>query len=241
VGRGEAWTKRIKPEAPSPLPKVIVAPIAAGTKVLASTKSSIYKFIRSHYNDAQAVEKEGLGFLSAAHANRDVKAVVIRGISDLVDDKDEDDVRGFQDSASRHAAAFAFELLANWNLGDISKKDQMEEEMKLLIAPLFAKFNKNVNILSFMSLYLISRIGTFPDRQDREELEILERDLEEIMRSYGWLAQSSLYSQIKAFLDLKPKYDQRKRSDAWNILNNISKLVKTRYEELRAELKSDSQ
>jgi len=113
VARDNTWIKRIKPNIFHSKPKAIVAPIAAGPKVLTSTKSVFYKFIRSNYNDAQAVEMEGLGFLSAAHANQGVKALVIRGISDLIDGKDNADSGGSQDLASKHAAAFAFEVLAN--------------------------------------------------------------------------------------------------------------------------------
>jgi hypothetical protein len=112
VAKDDAWIKRIKPNAPHSIPKAIVGPIAAGPKVVASAKSSIYRFIRSNYNDAQAVEMEGLGFLSAADANQEVKALVIRGISDSIDDKEKADSEGSQVIASRHAAAFAFEVLA---------------------------------------------------------------------------------------------------------------------------------
>lgn len=114
VIRENAWINRIKPMAPDSFPKALVGPIAAGAKVVASTRSSIYKFIISNYNDALAVEMEGLGFLSAANANSDVDALVVRGISDMIDNKDEDDAKGDQIVASRNAAAFAFEVLANY-------------------------------------------------------------------------------------------------------------------------------
>jgi len=105
------WLKRL-PAVPEPIPRVFVAPIAAGEKVIASTQSEVSEFLRENYGDAIAVEMEGFGFLEAARANQQVSAMVIRGISDLIDGKSAVDKVGYQEIASRHASAFAFEVLA---------------------------------------------------------------------------------------------------------------------------------
>jgi nucleoside phosphorylase len=108
--RRNDWLKRLS--VTEPIPRAVVAPIAAGEKVISSTKSEVFQFLRSNYGDAVAVEMEGLGFLEAARANQQVSAMVIRGISDLIDNKAKVDKAGYQEIAARHASAFAFELLA---------------------------------------------------------------------------------------------------------------------------------
>ena len=80
---------------------------------MASTSSPTYKLLRQHFGDVVAVEMEGLGVLRAGHANADVRILVVRGISDMIDDKADADAHGSQELASAHAAAFAFEVLAH--------------------------------------------------------------------------------------------------------------------------------
>jgi nucleoside phosphorylase len=96
-------------------PTIYVKPIAAGEKVIASRKAAVYEYLREYYDDAIAVEMEGFGFLKATQQVKNVSAMVIRGISDLIDSKNDDSVEPEpirQDRASRHASAFAFTLLA---------------------------------------------------------------------------------------------------------------------------------
>ena len=82
--------------------------------MVTSTRTRLYKFLRKTYGDAVAVEMEGRGFLKATRANRQVEALVVRGISDLLAGKSEADASGSQEVAARHAAAFAFEVLAKY-------------------------------------------------------------------------------------------------------------------------------
>ncbi|MEC4817259.1 MAG: 5'-methylthioadenosine/S-adenosylhomocysteine nucleosidase [Scytonema sp. PMC 1069.18] len=115
--RKSDWLRRLG-SIPNPEPSVFVAPIAAGEKVVASTESWVWDFLRSNYGDAVAVEMEGRGLLQATHANQQVSALIIRGISDLIDGKSEADKAGWQKIAASHASAFAFEILAKLNLID---------------------------------------------------------------------------------------------------------------------------
>jgi nucleoside phosphorylase len=88
----------------------MVAGVASGEKVVAATQSDTYKEIRSQESHLVAVEMEGFGFLSSAERNP-VKAIVIRGISDLLDDKDPTGDQVWQPIASANASAFGFHLL----------------------------------------------------------------------------------------------------------------------------------
>jgi formylglycine-generating enzyme required for sulfatase activity len=109
--RKDNWLQHLG-QVPNPPPTVFVKPIAAGGKVISSSLSEAYKLIKSNFEDTLAVEMEGYGFLKATFANPQVDALVIRGISDLIDNKDKADKAGFQDIASCHATAFAFQILA---------------------------------------------------------------------------------------------------------------------------------
>jgi nucleoside phosphorylase len=106
------WLQRIKEPMPTPEPSAFVGAIAAGDKVVASTNSDVYRLLRLNYGDALAVEKESHGFLKAVRANKKMDALIIRGISALIDGKSDADARGSQQTAARHASAFAFEVLA---------------------------------------------------------------------------------------------------------------------------------
>ena len=113
VARKKQWVNRIKMinggEVDSP-PNALVGPIAAGEKVIASTDSAAYAAIRRYFSDALAIEMESFGFFRAVYANRNIQALAIRGISDLIDGKHAADAGGSQERAVSHAAAFTFEV-----------------------------------------------------------------------------------------------------------------------------------
>jgi nucleoside phosphorylase len=112
--RREDWISRIQGRKRKS--KAWIAPIVSGEKVIASRRAALYRCIRSHFGDAVAVEMEGLGFLNAAEANRQISSLVVRGISDLLDRKAKADATGSQNRAARHASAFAFQVLSKLNL-----------------------------------------------------------------------------------------------------------------------------
>jgi tetratricopeptide (TPR) repeat protein/nucleoside phosphorylase len=112
----DEWLARLDGSPPDPAPRVFIGALAAGEKVLASTQSRLARLLKATYGDALAIEMEGHGFLHAARVNHTVHGLVIRGISDLIDDKPVADAGGWQHIAARHAAAFAFQVLATFTL-----------------------------------------------------------------------------------------------------------------------------
>lgn len=114
--RKNDWLQQIRGVPSDALPTAFVGPIAAGEKVIASTKSAVAIFVKEHYGDTLAVEMEGYGFLLAAHAHPQIEALVVRGISDRLDGKQEADAANMQQIAAQHASAFAFQVLATLDL-----------------------------------------------------------------------------------------------------------------------------
>jgi nucleoside phosphorylase len=120
VARQGQWRQRLL-KSILPEPQAFVGPIASGERVIASTHSRTYALLRKSFNDALAVEMEGYGFLYSAFTNRQVEALVVRGISDLLDQKSEDalgrkieDEEEHQQRAAECASAFAFEVLSTF-------------------------------------------------------------------------------------------------------------------------------
>jgi nucleoside phosphorylase len=134
------WLQRFKFDADN-APHVFVAPIAAGEKVVASTQSTIGKFLQLNYGDAIAVEMEGRGLLQAAHANQQVSALIIRGISDLIDGKSEADAAGSQEIAARNASAFAFEILAKLDVSGVSNTTSGDRQKSQPASPNFFAYD----------------------------------------------------------------------------------------------------
>lgn len=109
VSRIDGWRTRAADDAPGA--KVIFGPIASGDKVIATTGSPLYQYLKQHYNDTLALEMESIGFAQAVAHHRQVYALNIRCVSDLLEHKSASDAAGHQAIAAERAAAFAFELL----------------------------------------------------------------------------------------------------------------------------------
>lgn len=90
-----------------------VAPIASVEAVVAGRKSGLETMLARDYNDTCVVEMEGYGAVYAA-VSVNTPSIVVRGVSDLAMKKDAVTDKARQPVAACHAAAFGFELLAQW-------------------------------------------------------------------------------------------------------------------------------
>jgi nucleoside phosphorylase len=114
----EHWRTRLNPKVPHQSPAIYIGAIAAGEKVVASSRGQIAKFLKRYYGDTLGVEMEAYGFLDGVHINAPVYGCVIRGISDLLDGKVAADKAGSQDRAADAASAATFEILATLDLSE---------------------------------------------------------------------------------------------------------------------------
>ncbi len=115
IASTRAWVavvKRGSPTSDSREPVALIKPIAAGPRLLASTGSPTALWIKQHANDALAVEMEGYGFHAALSAYPGIEAMVVRGISDVVDGKSAQSDKAWQPVAASRAAAFALTVAA---------------------------------------------------------------------------------------------------------------------------------
>ena len=105
--------------------------IASGEKVDASLKSDLHKFLKLNCSHALAIEMEGLGFLEACRHYPHIKSLLLRGISDLIEGKENADKKGSQQYASQNVSAFLFGLIDYLDIGhyvkSLSRKDILFE------------------------------------------------------------------------------------------------------------------
>jgi nucleoside phosphorylase len=117
-----SWINRLTLNPDQPAPKVFHRPIASGNKVITGTASDTAELIDQTCDDAQGVDMEGFGAMAAASSSSGVEAMVVRGVSDLIDDKSKSTDRTRQPLAARHAAAFALALIESCDPGRVGRK-----------------------------------------------------------------------------------------------------------------------
>jgi nucleoside phosphorylase len=110
--RDGKWLQLVNPK---PNVKAITGLVISGEKVQKDSSSVYFSGVQHEFPDAVAVEMEGFAFYSACDAEG-VPMLMVRSISDLMDDKNSDAAGGDdrrQKRASSHAAAFALQLVKN--------------------------------------------------------------------------------------------------------------------------------
>jgi nucleoside phosphorylase len=111
--------------------RAYIGTIASGEKVVASEEADLYKFIKTNISQALAIEMEGLGFLNVCRAHPEIKSLLLRGISDLINDKGEKDGMGSQPYASQNVAAFTLGLITDLGLIQLESFEEKSVKEKL--------------------------------------------------------------------------------------------------------------
>lgn len=134
------WERRrgelLNPEF-APVISTYTGTIASGEKVDASIASDLHKFLKQNTSHALGIEMEGLGFLEVCRMRPLVKTLLLRGISDLVDDKGQMDGKGSQPYASGNVAAFLFGLLEQLDFSDSMIKPTREKKLVEIMCKLY--------------------------------------------------------------------------------------------------------
>lgn len=138
--KSEAWKqtteKLLNPEF-APVIRTYTGTIASGEKVDASIDSDLHQFLKQNASHALAIEMEGLGFLEVCRMRPLVKTLLLRGISDLVDNKGQMDGKGSQPYASANVAAFLFGLLEQLDFSDTTTKSTLEQKLAEIMCKLY--------------------------------------------------------------------------------------------------------
>lgn len=138
--KSETWKKKAEKLLNtefSPVIRTYTGTIASGEKVDASIDSNLHQFINQNASHALAMEMEGLGFLEVCRMRPLVKTLLIRGVSDLVDDKGRMDGKGSQPYASANVAAFLFGLLGQLDFSDTTTEPTREQKLVEIMCKLY--------------------------------------------------------------------------------------------------------
>ncbi len=164
IARKKQWHKKGQ-DIPENL-EVHFGPIASGNAVINSTSSPLYKRIKQSYNDTIALEMESIGFAQAMSYFPLIPYANIRSISDEVDGKTQADAEGAQEIASRHAAAFVFELIDNLEVPSLKMvKMDMNTLSQRLVKSILSFINNKDNQANYSYLNVIKTKveGLIPD------------------------------------------------------------------------------
>ena len=115
------WMKRVSTDPLSLHPSIFIGSIASGDKEITDDRSPLLDFLQSNYNDAVAIDRVGHGFLNAVHANQNISALTIHGITYCID-RPEPNSRESRSIALQNASAFAFEVLAKFTIATITER-----------------------------------------------------------------------------------------------------------------------
>lgn len=120
--------------------------VASGEKVDASLESDLHKFLKINCSHALAIEMEGLGFLEVCRHYPHIKSLLLRGISDLVEGKENADKTGSQHYASQNVSAFLFGFIEYLNVSHYTNSTSKKENLFEIVTKLYPEGIKDKGI-----------------------------------------------------------------------------------------------
>lgn len=118
--------------------KVFVGAIASGEKSILSRQHETYKIIRERFERCIAIDMEAYGFYSACNAiGGSLEFLNVRCVSDLLDNKLQQNALGSKEMAAERIADYTIDLLATY--------------LKRPMSNLFSNFLKTLPILLFLA------------------------------------------------------------------------------------------
>ncbi len=199
---------------------VYFEPIVSGETVLVNSNSEFYRAATAASPKAVAIEMEGYGFLSACR-ERHVEAVIVRGISDTLDNKRPTDPNGFpsapgldraQFKATRHAAALFFATLDFVNPSAFARSSaKTKKELTKVSMILDAEMHDVTGIQSeLFEIFKKYGIKNFSFKQANSVRVAFEAELD-TMRIYQTLVRAGIVRDVAGhrFLDFKIQSEKR--------------------------------
>ncbi|MGK0363587.1 MAG: nucleoside phosphorylase [Saprospiraceae bacterium] len=214
--------KQINREQPVSGYKRVFGPINSGNKVLKDWNAEELEIIRSNYGDTVAVEMESYGFAEAASQFSNTRFINIRGISDLIKNKEEADKTGSQGMAMQRAVNFIFDLIEKLEKREV--QEVKTEEVKInyfskesilgsLIRPKldsttlfisehkfwFNTYAKTIDSQEIKSIKHIKLVGDFA--KNRIELNLINGDTFYISKKQAFAGFYNIFGGNKALFN----------------------------------------
>jgi nucleoside phosphorylase len=239
----DAWHQYLVPDAPNAPINVCFDPIVSGETVLANSDCEYYRVVTAASPKAVAIEMEGYGFLSACRENN-VDAIVIRGISDTLDDKQQqnDNQCGSpaafdraQYRATRHAAALFFATLDFVNPAAFTKSSsKAKKEITKVSMILDAEMHDVTEIQTeLFEIFKKHGIKNFSFRQANSVRVEFDAELD-VMRIFHSLVRAGIVEQLAGYrlIDFKIKSEKRPNTQLASLIERIEGLEGNTVEDL---------
>ena len=217
----DGWHQYLAPRIPNAPVDVYFEPIVSGETVLVNSNSDFFRSALKASPKAVAIEMESYGFLSACR-ERQVEAVVIRGISDLLDNKPQPGRTGRepllgldkeQYKATRHAAALFFATLDFINPAAFARNRQKTKKKVTKVSMILDAEMHDVQKIQAELFEVLKKYGIIHFSCDRRivfRVDFPKRELDAI-RIYETLVKTGIVKDMAghSFLEFRIQSEQQ--------------------------------